>query len=372
MPSWASIVSTIFPPAEHERDPRRVGLEVSEHLRVGVESAIAARARLGDERFLDVHHRQMIADPMGTVRRIYDFLGLELRSPVEQRIREWQEANQSGAHGTHRYTAEQFGLTHGAAAFRLRLLHPPLRRRARRLNAPPARSNPTMSNSGAPQPPPHWADQMRALEGVADNLLAEWRPDGATEAETQDMNKLALSILADGYLCRVYTDARRPVFMPLWNYAINQGGPDPDYVYSTTEVDPDGVYRISGYRGTTRFVEITQQSFDMMSPSHIGRRHSPGADPRPRRATSSTTTAPSASCSAPSGRPGTPVTGGSWTRRARRLLMRKCSCDWNREIDARVAIERTRRRRRRHDTGGDRPTLLRPRGVDRGHDRAST
>ena len=125
-----------------------------------------------------------------------------------------------------------------------------------------------MSESGA-RSLPGWADQMKALESVGDNLLAKWRPDGASEAEVQDMNKLALSILSCGYLCRVYTDSRRPVFMPLWNYAFNQGGPDPDYVYSTTEVDPNGVYRISGYRGTTRFVEITQQSFDMMSPSDM-------------------------------------------------------------------------------------------------------
>ena len=61
--------------------------------------------------------------------------------------------------------------------------------------------------------------------------------------------------------------------MPLWNYAFNQGGPDPDYVYSTAEIDPHGVYRISGYRGTSRFVEITQQGFDMMTASRtIGRR----------------------------------------------------------------------------------------------------
>ena len=26
-------------------------------------------------------------------------------------MRDWQEANRSGAHGTHRYTAEQFGLS---------------------------------------------------------------------------------------------------------------------------------------------------------------------------------------------------------------------------------------------------------------------
>ena len=56
---------------------------------------------------------------------------------------------------------------------------------------------------------PTWADQMRALEHVGDNLIAAWRPDGASVAEVQDMNKLALSILAEGYLCRVYTDARR-------------------------------------------------------------------------------------------------------------------------------------------------------------------
>ena len=40
---------------------------------------------------------------------------------------------------------------------------------------------------------------------------------------------------------------------------MNMGGPCPDYTYRTTDVDPKGVYRISGYRGTTRFAEIAQQ-----------------------------------------------------------------------------------------------------------------
>ena len=88
--------------------------------------------------------------------------------------------------------------------------------------------------------------------------------------------------------------------MPLWNYAFNQGGPDPDYVYSTTEVDPHGVYRISGFRGTSRFVEITQQSFDMMT--SLGARRAAAArstrHPRPRRPRPSTTTATSAWSSA--------------------------------------------------------------------------
>jgi hypothetical protein len=111
IPSWTSLVSAIFPAARGERDLHQLGREVSEHLRVGAEQAIEARARLGEDRFLDVHHRQMIADPMGTVRGIYDFLQLELTPSVEQAIANWQEVNRSGAHGTHRYTAEQFGLS---------------------------------------------------------------------------------------------------------------------------------------------------------------------------------------------------------------------------------------------------------------------
>jgi hypothetical protein len=111
VPSYASLVSMIFPPANGARDMQRLGREVSEHLRIGMENAIAARARLGEERFLDVQQRELDADPMGALQRVYAFLGLELRPQVVQALREWQAANRSGAHGTHRYTAEQFGLS---------------------------------------------------------------------------------------------------------------------------------------------------------------------------------------------------------------------------------------------------------------------
>ncbi len=110
VPSYSSIVSSIFPPASGRRDLHQVGRQVSEHLREGMENAIAARDRLGEDRFIDVHHTELHRDPMGTLRRVYDFLGLELRPAVERALIDWQAANQAGAHGTHRYTAEQFGL----------------------------------------------------------------------------------------------------------------------------------------------------------------------------------------------------------------------------------------------------------------------
>jgi hypothetical protein len=113
VPSYASIVSSILPPADGERDVQALGREICDHLRLGMEHAIEARARLGEHRFLDVHHRDLIADPKGTIRRIYEWLGFDLTPGVEQTILEWQQVNRMGAAGVHRYTAEQFGLTTG-------------------------------------------------------------------------------------------------------------------------------------------------------------------------------------------------------------------------------------------------------------------
>lgn len=187
---------------------------------------------------------------------------------------------------------------------------------------------------------PTWAEQMRALEPVGQNLMAKWRPDGATPAEVQDMNKLALSMLAAGYLCRVYTEPTRPVFTPLWNYAFNQGGPDPDYVYSAVEIDATGVYRLSGFRGTSRFVDLSQMGSLMMGVPEEGPPSAPLTithDLDDLSIDESGHFSVLLSTERPAGH------DGDWWEldpSARRLLMRRCSCDWIAEVDARVAIER--------------------------------
>lgn len=111
VPSYASLVSTVFPRPAGERDLQALGREVSEHLREGMANAIAARRRIGEERFLDVHHRDLVDDPAGTIRRVYDWLHLPLSDDALRAMLGWQGANQMGAHGTHRYTAEQYGLS---------------------------------------------------------------------------------------------------------------------------------------------------------------------------------------------------------------------------------------------------------------------
>ena len=111
VPSYASIVLSVMPPADGERDLVALGQEVSEHLRIGMEHAMAERARIGEDRFLDVHHRDLVDHPKDSIRRIYEWLDLALSADVEQSILVWQEAHRMGVSGTHHYTPQAYGLT---------------------------------------------------------------------------------------------------------------------------------------------------------------------------------------------------------------------------------------------------------------------
>lgn len=112
VPSYVSLVTSIYPPGTMDRhDPKAIGPLISKHMRIGAERAIEARQRIGEDRFLDVHHREFVSDPFGVLERAYDFLGLEFRPQVRAAMERWQQVNRSGAHGAHRYTAEQFGLS---------------------------------------------------------------------------------------------------------------------------------------------------------------------------------------------------------------------------------------------------------------------
>jgi hypothetical protein len=110
VPSYVSLVSTVFPPPDGERDMHRLGAEVCEHLRDGMVNTIAERERIGENKFVDVQQRDLIRDPIGTLRRVYEFCGLQWSTSFENDVVAWQEGNRVGAHGVHRYTADEFGL----------------------------------------------------------------------------------------------------------------------------------------------------------------------------------------------------------------------------------------------------------------------
>ena len=84
--------------AIYEQDLDRAAI-ASEQLEVwaaGAERAIAVRKRHDSAQFLDVMFDEMVADPIGTVRRVYDRFGLALTADAEQRMREWQATTVEG------------------------------------------------------------------------------------------------------------------------------------------------------------------------------------------------------------------------------------------------------------------------------------
>lgn len=111
VPSYASFVTSLFPADVVERlGKEKIGREIHGHLLEGMEQAMAARAKLGPDRFFDVQHAEFVRRPLEVLERIYDWLGLPLTDTQRTAFEAWRAKHASGSHGAHRYTPEEFGL----------------------------------------------------------------------------------------------------------------------------------------------------------------------------------------------------------------------------------------------------------------------
>ena len=67
----------------------------------------------GDDGFLDVQYPDLMADPIGVVRAIYEWEGTEYTPVAEAAMRAYMADNQQGKFGRHAYSLEPFGLDAG-------------------------------------------------------------------------------------------------------------------------------------------------------------------------------------------------------------------------------------------------------------------
>jgi len=77
----------------------------------GIKRAMASRERLGEDRFVDVHNADVVKDPVGTFEKLYAELGFQLDDGLRSRLEDYHRRNAKGAHGSHDYTPEEFGLS---------------------------------------------------------------------------------------------------------------------------------------------------------------------------------------------------------------------------------------------------------------------
>jgi len=63
--------------------------------------------------FHDVYFPDLVRDPIGTLRLLYEKWGRPLNAETQLAMETWLRNNPSDKGGTHRYTGEQFGLNRG-------------------------------------------------------------------------------------------------------------------------------------------------------------------------------------------------------------------------------------------------------------------
>jgi hypothetical protein len=111
-------------------DPHEVGREWSRKVGRMLERSLAVRAAAHDEGFVDVSYYDLVRDPVGEVRRLYERLGLACSPATRERLEATRRDNPQHKYGRHAYRLEDFGLSERGvepllAAYRARFALPP-------------------------------------------------------------------------------------------------------------------------------------------------------------------------------------------------------------------------------------------------------
>jgi hypothetical protein len=84
---------------------------VLRQLREHVERTLAARRRIGEHRFFDLHYADLMRDPLGLMRSLYEWADDDLGPAVERSMLGWLERNPRNRFGHRPYSLDTYGLT---------------------------------------------------------------------------------------------------------------------------------------------------------------------------------------------------------------------------------------------------------------------
>ena len=91
-------------------DPAEIGAHWLRKTRRMIERSIAVRAAAGAGVFVDVSYRDLVAEPIGELRRVYGAAGIRFSREAEMAARAVSARNVKNRHGRHVYSPAGFGL----------------------------------------------------------------------------------------------------------------------------------------------------------------------------------------------------------------------------------------------------------------------
>jgi hypothetical protein len=110
MGSIASLVTVLRRAFSDSADPRQIAADWCGRWASALENSLATRNDQPAEQFFDIAYADLVAAPMDTVERLYDFLGWSLSSEARESMQRFLNANPKNKHGAHRYSLADFGL----------------------------------------------------------------------------------------------------------------------------------------------------------------------------------------------------------------------------------------------------------------------
>jgi len=63
------------------------------------------------EQIVDIHYPELMADPIGTVKKIYSTFGMNFSEKFQKNLEDWKAEHPQGKQGRHSYFPEKYGLT---------------------------------------------------------------------------------------------------------------------------------------------------------------------------------------------------------------------------------------------------------------------
>jgi hypothetical protein len=183
-----------------------------------------------------------------------------------------------------------------------------------------------------------WSAYVNGLAPLGEQM-ANQLTDPNDPQLRQELYRLMYTELAKSYFALAYQDPEHPDFWPMFNSGFNDALPNADTVYYGTAIEGNGVYKLSGFRGTVHLAHVqigngefaiygrgkfgpTLANHDLDHDVHLGK---DGAF------------AVVVSAERPAGYK------GDWWKldaTANYLFVRQISYDWLHEVDGRYAIER--------------------------------
>ncbi|HXY93237.1 MAG TPA: sulfotransferase [Acidimicrobiia bacterium] len=120
IPSVASVETAVVNMMTGNADPVYIGHHCADTWDLCLRRFIAFRDRVGEDRFYDIGFDDFQSDPVGSIRKLYEWLGEDFTPATEDAMQRWWKNNEEEREqsGPHRYRAEDFGLDTGELAER--------------------------------------------------------------------------------------------------------------------------------------------------------------------------------------------------------------------------------------------------------------